>query len=402
MRTRVLAAALSIALTLPGPCVADGSDRADPPPYELGALYVADALSNVHGGLREGSAWVDYVEFAAEFDAGRALGIADLTLFASVVRTNPATFSDRFVGDAMVVSNIDSERALRVLEAWFDWGFEARGEGSVLVGLYDLNSEFDTTESRGLFINSAYGIGQELAQTGRNGPSIYPVTALAARVAWAPAAPWLVEFAVVDGVPGDPDGHHKSRWHLSRSEGALLIGEITAAAGPVAQLSLGHWRYTEEFAGVRPLLDDGEFRFERDNHGTYVTAEFKPRGEPGPDAPRLSAFVRAGEANDRVNVFERHVAAGIVAEMPWPAARGSQLGLAASEARVGAGYRSLQNQAGNDLARYERNVELTWRVPLGAHVVLQPDLQYVVNPGAERRIPNAWVIGVRLELAVTR
>jgi porin len=402
MRTRVHAAALCLALSLPAPSLAESTDRVEQPLYEMGARYVADALANVHGGLREGSAWIDYLELAAAFDAGRALGIADLTLFASVVRTNPPTFSDRYVGDAMVVSNIDSERALRVLEAWFDWGFEARGAGSVRVGLYDLNSEFDTTESRGLFINSAYGIGQELAQTGRNGPSIYPVTALAARVAWAPHDAWLLKFAVVDGVPGDPDDHHKSRWHLSRSEGALLIGELTAAAGPVAQLSLGHWRYTEEFAGVHPVLDDGLHGFERDNHGTYLTAEFRPRGEPEPSAPRWSAFVRAGLANDRINVFDRHFAAGVVAELPWPGTHGSQLGLAASEARVGGDYRSLQNQLGGDLAGYERNMELTWRVPLGEHVVLQPDVQYVVNPGAERRIPNAWIVGLRLELAVSR
>jgi porin len=172
-----------LAFLLPVPCSAERGTRDESSLYELGALYTADALSNVHGGLREGSAWVDYLELAAAFDAGRALGIGDLTAFASLVRTNPATFSDRYVGDAMIVSNIDSERALRILEAWFDWGFNAHGPGSVRVGLYDLNSEFDTTESRGLFINSAYGIGQELAQTGRNGPSIYPVTALAARVA---------------------------------------------------------------------------------------------------------------------------------------------------------------------------------------------------------------------------
>jgi porin len=402
MRTRIPAAALCCALSLPASCLAQGTDQVEQPLYETGALFVGDALSNVHGGLREGSAWVDYLELAAEFDAGRALGVGDMTLFASVVRTNPPTFSDRYVGDAMVVSNIDSERALRVLEAWFDWGFGARGTGSVLVGLYDLNSEFDTTESRGLFINSAYGIGQELAQTGRNGPSIYPETALAARVAWAPSEPRLLEFAVVDGVPGDPEDHHKSRWHVSRSEGALLIGEISAAAGPVAQLSVGHWRYTGKFAGIRPVPDDGAFRFERDNHGTYVTAEFRPRNEPDAGAPRWSAFVRAGQANDRVNVFERHVAAGVVAELPWPGTHGSQLGLAASEARVGADYRSLQSQAGTDLAHCERNMELTWRVPLGEHVVLQPDVQYVVNPGAERRIPNAWVVGVRLELSVSR
>ena len=135
MRTRIPAAAICIALSLPAPCLADGTGRDGQPPYEVGVLYVADALANVHGGLREGSAWVDYLELAAEFDAGRALGIADLALYASVVRTNPPTFSDRYVGDAMVVSNIDSERALRVLEAWFDWGFEARGAGSLRVGL---------------------------------------------------------------------------------------------------------------------------------------------------------------------------------------------------------------------------------------------------------------------------
>ena len=399
---RIRAAVLCIAFSLPLPCLAVGSDREDQPPYELGVLYVADALANVDGGLREGSAWIDSLELAAAFDAGRGLGVDDLTLFASFVRTNPPTFSDRYVGDAMIVSNIDSEGATRVLEAWFDWVFGARGAGSLRVGLYDLNSEFDTTESRGLFINSAYGIGQELAQTGRNGPSIYPETALAARVAWAPGETWLLEFAVVDGVPGDPDDRRRSRWHVSRSEGALLIGEITAAAGPVAQLSVGHWRYTDRFAGLGAAEPDDAVEFERDNHGTYVTAEFRPRSGPESGAPRWSAFVRAGQANDRVNVFERHVAAGVVAECPWPGADGSQLGLAASEATVGADYRSLQSRAGDDVARYERNVELTWRVPLGAHLVLQPDVQYVVNPGASRRIRDAWVVGVRIELSVSR
>jgi len=38
--------------------------------------------------------------------------------------------------------------------------------------------------------------------------------------------------------------------------------------------------------------------------------------------------------------------------------------------------------------RLERDLELTWRVPPGGHAVLQPDVPYVVNPGAERRIPR--------------
>lgn len=372
------------------------------PPYALGALYVADALANVQGGLREGSAWVDYLELAAEFDAGQALGIADLILFANLFYTNRPTFSDRYVGDSMVVSNIDNGSALRVLEAWFDWVFDLHGPGSLRVGLYDLNSEFDTTESRGLFINSAYGIGQELAQAGRNGPSIYPMTALAARVAWSPAEPWLLELAALDGVPGDPSDTGRSRWYLSQSEGALLIGEITAAAGPLTQVSVGHWRYTSTFEGLLPTRPDDSVRSERDNRGTYVTAEFAQRASAGERPARWSGFIRAGVANDRINMFDRHVAAGVVAAWAWPGSRGSTLGLAASEARVGDDYRTLERGSGHILARYERNIELTWRVPIGEHVVLQPDVQYIVNPGAERDAPDAWVVGVRMELAVRR
>lgn len=366
----------------------------------FGALYVADALRNVHGGLEPGSVYLDYLELTLGLDAGSAFRAGNLSLYASLIHTNGATFSERHVGDAMVVSNIDTGRALRVLEAWFDLGFDAAGRGSVRVGLYDLNAEFDTTPSRGLFMNSAYGIGQELAQTGRNGPSVYPVTALAARVAWAPAERWLLKLAVLDGVPGDPGNGHRSRWHVSESEGALWIGELTTALGPLAQLSLGHWRYDDGFermgttaAGRGP---------DRNNVGTYVTAEFAPQIPHTTGSAPWRAFVRVGEANGRINVFERHVAGGVLFDCPWPNGGGSQLGLAASEARVGADFRAVRRRSGAPVERYERNVELTWRIPVGAHLVLQPDLQYVDNPGAERRIPDAWVAGLRFELAFAR
>lgn len=401
MRATFLAALL-LPLLLPG-CPATAQDNLQAEPgLEAGVRYVADALANVDGGLREGSAWVDYLELAAGLDVGRYLGAGNLGVFASVVNTNAATFSDRYVGDAMIVSNIDSAHALRVLEAWVDWGFDPRRFGSVRAGLYDLNSEFDTGEARGLFLNSAYGMGQELAQSGRNGPSVYPVTALAARVAWSPRDPWLLKFAVVDGVPGRPSGTHRSRWHLSTSEGALCIGEVTTSAGPLTQLSLGHWRYTAAFERLRPGRRGGDAAFAHDNRGTYLTAEFAPEGPAPEHGPRWRAFIRAGEANDRINVFERHVAAGVVVGWPWPQPRGSELGLAVSEARVGAGHRAARLAAADPAGRYERNVELTWRVPLGDHVVLQPDLQYVVNPGAERRIPDAWVAGLRVELVLQR
>lgn len=402
MRAAVVAVVLSLPLLSPACLAAAGDATRAEPLLEAGALYVADALSNVSGGLREGSAWVDYLELAVGFDAGRYFDVGNLGVYASLVRTNAPTFSDRYVGDAMVVSSIDSGRSLRVLEAWLDWQFEAWTSGSLRLGLYDLNSEFDTTESRGLFLNSAYGMGQELAQTGRNGPSVFPITALAARVAWTPHERWLLKMAIVDGVPGDPGNHHRARWHLSRSEGALCIAELTTRAGPLAQLSLGHWQYTGRFAGLRPSDTGDDDRLERDNRGSYVTAEFASPDAPRDGAPAWSGFVRAGQAAERVNAFERHIAAGLMVDWPWPTSRRSRLGLAVAEARIGTDHRAAQRSNGTRVERYERNVELTWRVPLGEHAVLQPDLQYVINPGANRTTPDAWIVGLRVELAVQR
>jgi porin len=51
----------------------------------------------------------------------------------------------------------------------------------VKIGLYDLNSEFDVIEAAALFLNPSHGIGPDFAQSGRNGPSIFPVTSLAIR-----------------------------------------------------------------------------------------------------------------------------------------------------------------------------------------------------------------------------
>ena len=377
------------------------TDREDEPsPAQFSALYTADALWNVDGGLREGSAYLDYIEVSAGFDADRALGWDGLTFYASAFRRNDTTFSDRYVGDAMVVSNIDAASPTQVLEAWLEWGFDARGPGSLRVGMYDLSSEFDTLDSRALFLNSVYGIGQDLAQTGLNGPSIYPVTALGARLAWAPREAWLLKAAVLDGEPGDPGERGRSRLHLSSSEGALWITEATAGSRRVRG-GVGYWRYTASFPQLQPPGADGTARMRNDNAGGYAMAEFASADAPGTDEPRWLAFLRAGAAEEHINVFDRFFAAGAVYRSSWPGRHGSQLGLAVAEARIGDAYRKLRAAEGLATDACERNVELTWRFPLGEHAALQPDLQYVQNPSGDPQVPDAWVVGLRFELFAT-
>ena len=389
----LIAALASSMLALPSHADADQQDL--PPAFALSALYTADALWNVHGGVREGSAYLDYIELAAGVDAGRVMGWHGVTLYASAFRRNDPTFSERYVGDSLVVSNIDASSPMQFLEAWGEWHFEAAGPGSLRLGLYDLSTEFDVLDSRAVFINSAYGTGVDIAQSGKNGPSLFPITALGARLAWQPDEHLLLKTAVLDGVPGDPDERGRSRLHLSSSEGALWIVEAT---GGTARLrgGAGYWRYSADFPSL--YSPDGDPKARNDNAGGYVMAEFASDPAPGLGEPRWLGFARAGTAEDSINAFDRFYAAGVVLRSAWPGKYGSYLGLAAAEASVGRGYRRQRAAEGLATDGCERNVEFTWRFPLGRHAAVQPDLQYVQNPSADPAIPDAWVAGVRIEL----
>jgi len=47
----------------------------------------------------------------------------------------------------------------------------------------------------------------------------------------------------------------------------------------------------------------------------------------------------------------------------------------------------------------ETTLELTYLAPLTSWLSIQPDLQYVVNPNTDPRVPNAFVGLIRIELA---
>src|SRR3546814_14116465 len=96
------------------------------------------------------------------------------TLFRSY--NNGRSISD-LAGDVQAVSNIETGvRALRLYEAWIDQ--KIGDAASVRIGLYDLNSEFDALDTAGFFVSSTHGIGTDFAQSGRNGPPLFPATSL--------------------------------------------------------------------------------------------------------------------------------------------------------------------------------------------------------------------------------
>lgn len=389
-----LSCACCIGLLETGAAAAEGGKSA----FTADMAYTGEVFSNVRGGLDTGTRYLDNLDVSVGVDLEDALNIPGTSFYASGLYNNDNSLSAELVGDAQVVSSIDATNAWRLYEAWVEHHW-ARGRTSVKAGLYDLNSEFDVNETGGLFVNSSHGTGAELGQTGANGPSIFPVTGLAARLQWRPVKKVWFRGAVLEATPGDPDRPRNTVIDFDDHEGVLSIFEGEWAPSEKLRMIAGYWRYSRAFdhlvytdSDSDPLQTDG-------NDGAYALIEGTLFAHHGAPDRGLAGFVRAGFAEEDINPFSAYLGAGLVYTGAFSTRPDDQAGLAVAVARNGDASLEALRRAGVTPARNETNAELTYRFALADWLSVQPDVQYIVNPGTDQSVDDAFVIGFRFEVA---
>ncbi len=358
------------------------------------AVYTGEPIRNLDGGRRTGGTYLDNLDLQIVADRGSIFGVPGLSGLLYVLNNNSSEFSAEYVGDSHIVSNIDAPRGLRLYEAWLDWA-PASGTASTRVGLYDLNSEFDSIETGGLFLNSAHGIGSDFSQSGLNGPSIFPVTSLALRVRVDLESGGYGQFAVLDGVPGDPDDIESNEIDLSGDDGALLVAEFGWGSDDCRKLAIGVWHYTADFtplASPDGPQDDG-------NSGWYAIADRTVwRGSSN----TLAAYLRVGQAEDRFNPVDTYVGFGASLTRFSDSRPDDEVGLAVATNFTSDDYERARALEDLRTDSYETSIELTYRAPVTDWLTIQPDIQYVINPGQEPTLDNALVISLRFELSYSK
>jgi porin len=354
-------------------------------PFIIDVTYTADLWRAADGGLRKGTRYLDNLDVVAEADMERLVGWDGALIHVYGLYNNGKSLNT-LMGDAQVASNIETGvKAVRLYEAWIDQ--KIGDKASIKLGLYDLNSEFDALDASGLFMGSAHGIGTDISQSGENGPSIFPSTSLSARLAITPSEGWTVRAAILDGVPGDPTRPKRTAVKLGNGEGALLIGEVEAPL-PNGKLLFGHWRYTAEF-------DDFNGQRRSGNDGFYVRGEMQIAAERNNADQGLSGFFRLGTTDGRFNQFSKFVSAGLNYTGQIKGRDSDQLGLAIASAFTSRSYRLSVPST-----RSETSIELTYRAPLSNWLTVQPNIQYVINPGTDPSVRNALAFGLRTELTL--
>lgn len=374
--------------------------------YEKGVTvelaHKSDALGNVSGGVARGGVVLMNSDAAVSVDMDKLAGWSGGSAFVQYHVQHGNQSINNYVGSFAGVDNIETGTSTgQLYQAWLQQN-SADDSLSLLAGLYAIDSEFYVTDTSGLFLQPPYGMSAEMAQTGRNGPPVFPMGALALRLKYS-ASGFYVQGALTDGVPGNLNDAHGTQIRLDKGDGALTVIELGYApdveAGSYDKTSLGLWRYS---ARANDLVDVDILGnpVQRIDQGFYVLAERTLFSEAGNAGQGLSGFVRFGTVSKDVYQADWSGSLGLNYQGLFDGRDADAAGIAVTTSHASSKYRGAQLVLGNTIDSSETVVELTYRAQLQPWMAVQPVIQRIFNPNMDATVSDAWVAGVRLEVAL--
>jgi porin len=336
-------------------------------------------LKNTLGGLSSDYSTVGNLDVTLGMDLEKLLNWTGGEIFLYGLGGFRSLDPTAIVGDLQASSNIEAGMDyFKLYSAYISQGiFDNRL--SLLIGLHDLNADFYANDPAGLFFNSSFGIGTEIAQSGANGPSIFPSTSLAARLKAEPFKDFFLLGGVFNAVSGDPEDPASSTYDFTFYEGILAIVEMSYYVEGDVKIALGGWMYSN------PVPDITDSTREATGRGLYLLFD--------KTLEAVSFFIRAGFADPDAYEIEFNVAEGISLSGSLWNRNDDALGLGVTTV--------ISSPAVQDSGRniQETAIELTYLLQVTPSVSIQPDIQYVINPSLDPNVDDALVVSWRAVLS---
>jgi porin len=383
----------------------------------LAIVDTDEVLGNITGGRKQGTIYEGLTDLSLSIDFKPATrGI----LFSRAYQIRGRGLSANYLDNLNTMSGIEAQRTTRLVELWYEQHFD---NWRIRVGQQTIGSEFLSPESARLFVNGAFGWPTLPATNLPSGGPGYPLGTPAVRVRVDPFEGLTLFTAVFNGDPtgagvGGSQLADASGTAFRVGDGAFVISEIRyneASSDHNPSYRIGGWYNTERFpdrhfdtAGLslanpasngKPLQHGGDYSL-------YASVDL-PLLEPDSKTGFL-LFARAmGAPGDR-NLVNFYGDAGVSYTNPF-GLEGDKIGLAVGYARVGQAARDLDSDTAQFIGQSfpvrsgEAILELTYQHQLAGWWQVQPDFQYIINPGGgipnpiapSRRIGDAAVLGIR-------
>jgi porin len=356
--------------------------------FELETSVTGDFINNLMGGVNRGFTYLGMEELALTFDLEK-LGLwSGAEVFLHGLNTHGQSPSQDYVGDLQVSSNIESGDYVGLYEYYLK---QQSGNFEFILGQHDLNSEFAGTEYGGTFINSSFGITPTMSL---NVPvSIYPIASLAFITKYSFSHNQLLKIGIYDGDPGDPESNrYNLQPNIGLDEGFLFISEYERFLYKNSlpeRYKIGAYYHTNRFTNYKDTLTSMT-----GNYGIYAVSDFVLWSGFNHPYTYLGLFVQGGYAPEHINQADYYLGAGIHLNGILPLRYQDAFGLAFAYVNMSQPYRRLNNA----ILSGEMALEMTYKISVFDHYTIQPNLQYIIQPGANPDLNNALVASLRFNI----
>ncbi len=358
--------------------------------------YTGEGLANLTGGYKRGAVYEGLLSVGVQGNLGKLIGWKGGSFLVSGLFPHGPSLTENYVHDFNSVSNIDAYDSIRLYEAWVQQEL-ADGKLSIRIGQILADAEFFVSDNGALFINGAFG-AIPLVSHNLSAP-VFPEALPGIRARWTATDFLSVQAGIFDGDAGDPasDNKHGVEWKLNREDGVLAITEIDFK-----------FNGGKDNQGLRGVYNVGVFfhsskaneafpdRADHADFGGYFVVDQQLWRKAGTEDQGLSGFLRIGGAPDDRNTVPFYFDTGLDYKGLLPGRDNDIAGIGFSYTKLSP---NLCDDAGEPFAsHHEAILEATYKVQVKDWLTVQPDLQYIFNPGASENLPNALVAGVRFNV----
>ncbi|MCK9589876.1 MAG: carbohydrate porin [Terrimicrobiaceae bacterium] len=397
---------------------------------EISASYTNNIAGNPVGGAHAGFTYTDNLSFGLELNMEQLIGWKGLTLTASGLNRAGSSLSQDYVGNQFTVQQVYGGQTAMFYALVMEQRL-LEDKISIKAGRFATGDDFASSPIYWLYMNNGID-GNPQALPVNTQFSAYPWAVWAARLRADPTP----EFNAMAGVYQVSDRvfnreYHGLDWSIRPGDGVLMISQVGWTPEffkrPVGKVSDGKAVVATKarsegktFQSLPPETEmkglPGHYWFgayyspwqfaqfgatdtATNSYGFYWHADQMVWQEaPGSDQGLTlwSSFVLSPQQNIAKLPFQAN--AGVVYKGLIPNRDEDCTIFGLVYGKFSRNYARTVHEAGNGYPQYEMVLEWGYRVNLTKFAYIQPDLQWVINPGGTGRTLDALVLGAQMSV----
>jgi porin len=386
--------------------------------FTVGGLYLGETFANT-GGIHQGQTYDGVLWTYLLGDLGKAGLWKGLCFYTDAYQIHGRSITADDIGSLVTVSNYEALPSTRLSELWLEQHM-FNDHVTVRVGQLTADTEFLLSLGGSNFLDSTWGWATLPSFDLPGGGPSYPLSTPSVRIAFKPNDNLRLKLGVYNGDPagahctGNPQACDDNGLDFRLDTSPLMIVEGSYKYNQDGQLpgtiKVGGWNqfgtlHNQPFGLGAPTVA-ATFNSVpiKSDWAIYGIVDQLAWRVPDSSIPKgVGLFARVIGAPGQQNIVDFYADGGITFSGMIPGRAADKLGIGLAYSRISDGAHALDVESGRPITlTHEALFELCYTVQLRTGWTLQPDFQYIWQPGGgvpepsgKGTVPNAAVWGVR-------